>query len=303
MDSFLFVGNSKPQTFLENALTAGNFGQSYCFSGLDQVGKRTLALYFAGKILQTEKKKLFLNPDFFFLQRAVDEKSGKLKKDISIEQTKKLKNFLSNRSWLGGKKVAIVDEAELFNGASGNALLKILEEPPVGSHIFLLTENDGFLLATIRSRCQIFYFSLVADLEISAALKKLGCENERAQDIARAAFGRPGRAFQLFQNEEKLNEFYTQRQIWDSLLLFPVHKRFKKMESYFSEKNETVKTKESLLPVLELWSLFARQRLISALSAGERGNWRVIDAVQQAKQQLNRNANARLVIEQLLMSF
>lgn len=303
MDPFLFVGNSKPKAFLENALAAGTFGQSYCFSGLDQVGKRTLAFYLASRILRIEREKLLLHPDFFFLQRAMDEKSGKLKKDISIEQTRGLKSFLGNRSWIGGKKVAIVDEAELFNAASGNALLKIIEEPPLGTHIFLLTENDGFLLATIRSRCQIFYFALVPDIEISAALQNLGCDAERAPDISRAAFGRPGRALELFHNEEKFNEFYAQQQIWDSLQLAPVHKRFKKMENYFSEKNDLIKTKEALLPALELWSLFARQRFIHSLVAGERAHWRIFDALREAKQLLNRNANPRLVIEQLLMSF
>ena len=36
---------------------------------------------------------------------------------------------------------------------AANSLLKILEEPPDTVHIFILAENPGELLPTIRSRC------------------------------------------------------------------------------------------------------------------------------------------------------
>lgn len=304
MDKFLFIGNQKPRQFLEEALEAGKLGQSYCFSGVDKLGKRTLARFLASRILNISEDKLSTHPDFFFLERETDVKTGKLKKDISIDQTKDFKGFLTNRSWIGDKKVALVDEAELFNAASGNSLLKILEEPSAGSHIFLLTENDGFLLPTIRSRCQIIYFSLVAEEEIGAALKIMGCEAEKAEDIARAAFGRPGRALDLFFSEEQYNNYYEQRQVWDSLQSAPVHKRFKKMEKYFSEKSDLIKTKESLLPILELWMMFWRKRLRARVVENEAPiQWQIIDALWQAKSMLHRNVNPRLVIEQLLMSF
>jgi len=54
----------------------------------------------------------------------------------------------------GGRKVFIVDEAELLNEAGQNALLKTLEEPPPGTILILVTPSEDKLLPTIRSRCQ-----------------------------------------------------------------------------------------------------------------------------------------------------
>src|SRR5699024_8402141 len=73
-------------------------------------------------------------------------------------------------------KVYIIDEADKLSVQAQNALLKTIEEPPSYAVIFLLTENAGTLLPTIRSRCvlldlkpvssQIIKRYLMEDLEI-----------------------------------------------------------------------------------------------------------------------------------------
>ena len=63
--------------------------------------------------------------------------------------------FLSPQ--LNHGKVFVVDEAHLLRGEGQNALLKVLEEPPVGgggTTIVLITDREDALLPTIRSRCQ-----------------------------------------------------------------------------------------------------------------------------------------------------
>jgi hypothetical protein len=59
---------------------------------------------------------------------------------------------------MGNGKVFIVDEAELLQGEAQNAMLKTLEEPPPGTVIILVTQNEEQLLPTIRSRCQRIAF-------------------------------------------------------------------------------------------------------------------------------------------------
>lgn len=60
-------------------------------------------------------------------------------------------------------KVFILDEAELLDATGHNALLKTLEEPPPGTHIFLITAHEDRLLPTIRSRCQRVPFAPLSD--------------------------------------------------------------------------------------------------------------------------------------------
>ena len=54
----------------------------------------------------------------------------------------------------GGMRVVIIERAERLNNASGNALLKLLEEPPPNMVFLLTSERADQLLATIRSRVQ-----------------------------------------------------------------------------------------------------------------------------------------------------
>ncbi len=62
--------------------------------------------------------------------------------------------WLNNTAFAGGWKAAVIEWADRFNEAAGNAFLKMLEEPPHDTVMLLLTEAPQALLPTIRSRCQ-----------------------------------------------------------------------------------------------------------------------------------------------------
>lgn len=49
----------------------------------------------------------------------------------------------------------VFEQADTFNTATANRLLKLLEEPPAGYHFILMTNNEDALLATILSRCHV----------------------------------------------------------------------------------------------------------------------------------------------------
>ena len=55
---------------------------------------------------------------------------------------------------------------------AANSLLKVLEEPPEFATIFLLTENVGELLPTIRSRSMVFTLAALTGEEIERDLAK-----------------------------------------------------------------------------------------------------------------------------------
>jgi len=74
---------------------------------------------------------------------------------IGIDEAKKIKKFLSQKSWQEkSKKLALILQAELMTEEAQNAILKTLEEPPKNSLIILCTANSANLLPTITSRCQ-----------------------------------------------------------------------------------------------------------------------------------------------------
>ena len=83
-----------------------------------------------------------------------------------------------------------------FMKEAANSLLKVLEEPPEFATIFLLTENPGELLPTIRSRSAIFTLSALGFAELESRLAKLRPDwNPRQRAlVARLSEGAMGRA-------------------------------------------------------------------------------------------------------------
>lgn len=73
------------------------------------------------------------------------------KDQIRLEKAREVLDFLSLQS-LSAERFVVVERAELLNPQSANSLLKMIEEPPVGTCFFLLTTNVTALLPTIRSR-------------------------------------------------------------------------------------------------------------------------------------------------------
>jgi DNA polymerase-3 subunit delta' len=83
-----------------------------------------------------------------------------------------------------------------FMKEAANSLLKVLEEPPEFATIFLLTENAGELLPTIRSRAMTFTLGALPSAEIENDLAKLHPEWNAKQRtlVARLSEGAVGRA-------------------------------------------------------------------------------------------------------------
>src|SRR6476660_8316681 len=71
---------------------------------------------------------------------------------IKVDQVRRVIQTIYYRPSEGGRRVYIFTESAFMKEAA-NALLKVLEEPPDFATLFLLTENSGQLLPTIRSRC------------------------------------------------------------------------------------------------------------------------------------------------------
>lgn len=74
---------------------------------------------------------------------------------IKVDQVRRVTETIYHRPTAGGRRVFIFTDSAFMKEAA-NALLKVLEEPPEFATIFLLTDNPGEFLPTIRSRCVTF---------------------------------------------------------------------------------------------------------------------------------------------------
>lgn len=79
-------------------------------------------------------------------------------KIIAIDQIRALGDFLSLRPHTARHKVVLISPAEAMNLNAANSLLKLLEEPPLGSILLLVANHPARLPATVRSRCSHLLF-------------------------------------------------------------------------------------------------------------------------------------------------
>jgi DNA polymerase-3 subunit delta' len=138
-------------------------------------------------------------PRLFLCRRPWDEKAKRLKKDITVDEVRKLKSFFTLSAADGGWRVAIVDDMDQMNTSAANALLKVLEEPPEKTILLLISHQPARLLPTIRSRCRDLRCQSLPAMLQAQALEKAGFENANDSAIAELSGGSVGAALRLAQ--------------------------------------------------------------------------------------------------------
>lgn len=145
----------------------GKLGHALLLNGPIGVGKRQLARAMAAAGLCQRPTPVAcgtcdacskviggIHPDFLWMERETDDKTGKLRRDIRIEQIRELIDTLALSSHYQAGRFAVIAPVDALGTAGRNALLKTLEEPPAGTFLILVSERPQALPATIRSRCQ-----------------------------------------------------------------------------------------------------------------------------------------------------
>lgn len=136
------------------------------------------------------------HPDMRRLERLVNEKTGNLNRNIKVEQIRSLAEFLGLSAALSPWRVVILDSVDDLEPSGANALLKMLEEPPLNTIFFLVSHAPGRLLATIRSRCRRLDFQPLSDDAMASILEQQASHVSLAerQRIIATSFGSAGRA-------------------------------------------------------------------------------------------------------------
>lgn len=203
-----FFGHGRAEAQLAGGLAEGRLHHAWLLVGPEGVGKATLAYRFAraalsgaegGAGLFGEPDKLAVDPqskashlvralshpDLLVLRRPYDIKAKRFKTAITVDEVRRLRDFLGHRQSGDGLKIVIVDRADDLNINAANALLKSLEEPPAGAVFFLISSVPGRLLTTIRSRCRQLPMPALEDAAVKdAAIQAMGAAGQAPPDEA-----------------------------------------------------------------------------------------------------------------------
>lgn len=185
---FEFIGNQNIRNYFEKLIKNDNLSHAYLFYGPQGVGKKLLAFKISELIAGPAA-----NPDL----RVID-KSGE---EIHIADIRELKNFI-HLTPFGKYKIAIINNAHNLGRDASNALLKILEEPPSKSILFLISHLPKAFLSTVVSRCQPVRFRPLKKQEIFNHLAVGKIKKDIAETCSKLSNGSLGLAVNLADNFE-----------------------------------------------------------------------------------------------------
>jgi len=119
---------------------------------------------------------------------------------IKIDQIRSLCRTLAMKPYEAAMRVVIISDAQAMNPAAGNALLKVLEEPPLRTILVLISAHTSDLLPTVVSRCQHIRFNPVSKTNLASLLvREHGVDAGDAIIIAAMAAGSLTRALRMYR--------------------------------------------------------------------------------------------------------
>jgi len=146
------------------------------------------------------------NPDFKMI-----EPDGKT---IKIEQIREMQTKVAEKPVNSGKKIYIIDDADLMTKEAQNCLLKTLEEPPEYIVIILIVSNENRVLTTIKSRCMKMHFEKISDEEIKKYLNEICGIQDFNNNILKMCDGSIGKCLDV---KDRLNEYKEIENVFSNL--------------------------------------------------------------------------------------
>lgn len=309
------LGQSRSKRFLQQVARTGHLPHALLFSGMEGIGKTALAFEFAklvnclefdgldacDRCASCRKADSGHHPDLLWVRS-----DGMF---IKVDQIRELRRQTRFRPFEGRRRVIILADAQNLREEAGNALLKLLEEPP-DRHLFILTVLEPqMLLPTIVSRCchvrlqpledELIRDHLVARLDIPAPV---------ARDVTRLCGGSLERARWLTEDGRLAH--------WKEIL--ETAQRLRRL-SFFDLFDLTARwalKKEDLEQDLECIKLWVRDLVLCRLSDSEASTFdldddlrriarnldaedlfSLYDTIEQALQRFRLNANRQLTLE------
>lgn len=202
---------------------------------------------------------------------------------IKVDQIRKMSANIVLKPVCSSRKVVIINDGELMNDSSQNALLKILEEPPEFATIIIVTEDKAKLLSTIKSRAVYFKFLPLSDEEITNYF-------DNADDfLVRFARGSIGKYMELSKCDyiNDFKSFYNSLSSNDLLM----------MNAALSKLKERKDIKEIIQNILEL--------LMLSFFDEANGNFDVvtkkIDIIEECRLNIKRNANFDIALDYMIV--
>lgn len=161
-------------------------------------GTKALSAYYQKNFREFFRQTPYSSAYDWFQFIEAENKQG----NIPAEECQQIIERLSLKSYEGNKKIQIIWRPE-YLGKEGNILLKLIEEPPADTYLFLVAENPEDILATVLSRLQTIRLSPVSAEDIIKGLVERNLTSpENAAQVARISNGSFAEALKLLKDSD-----------------------------------------------------------------------------------------------------
>jgi DNA polymerase III subunit delta' len=238
--------------------------------------------------------------------------------NITANECNDIIRKLNLKSFESGYKILLMWMPE-YLGKEGNKLLKMIEEPPPDTLFILVAENEGEILSTILSRCQLVKIPALdaKDIEQNLVSKK-ACAPEQAKQISNASNGNYRESLNLIQHADEdfhgllrewlnaalKNQTIAQVKSIDEIsrLGREKQKQFLKHFTHLIEQSVRMEVADDTL----------KEKLLNAMSSGEQDfvlrlnkamrleqKEAIAEELDKASYYIERNANAKILFHAL----
>jgi DNA polymerase-3 subunit delta' len=271
------VGQEEVKKLLQKSIFKKRIASSYLFCGPEGIGKTLTAFTFAkalnckvneGGSCTTENSEdsctscrkidSFSHPDihviFPMTKKARDEnkKNYLLKnndihmyqktEEIIIDDIRSIEEQLIMKPFEAIRRIVIIVDAETMNSYAQNALLKILEEPPIDTTIILTSSQPERLFSTIKSRCLRVVFKRLKREEVKEYLQAhMDADESELELISFLSDGSLKKA-KLFFDDERREE----RKLLTSIVM---ERNFENLSEVY-EKNTLERFVNFIIPLM-----------------------------------------------------
>jgi DNA polymerase-3 subunit delta' len=190
-ETLSLIGHAAQERTFLDALASGRMHHAWLLGGPEGIGKASFAyraarfLLAAGDPLEraacsadlampendpaTRRVMARSHPDLHVLRRIPKPDGKSYTSNIPVDSIRRVIDRFGSSAAEGGWRVCIVDSAEDMERSAANALLKLLEEPPPRALFLIVAHAPGRMLPTIRSRCRLLTFDLLAEADVAEA--------------------------------------------------------------------------------------------------------------------------------------
>jgi DNA polymerase-3 subunit delta' len=317
------VGHEWAVDMLKKHIVNGTTRHAYLFAGPPGIGRRTLALRFAqalncqtpvgegvpcGECRDCKQIAAMQHPDLAVVQ--ADSEGGTLK----VDQIREARRVLVLKPYVAKYRVALFLRFQEANDNAANALLKTLEEAPSYAVLILTADNPEQLLPTIVSRCEVLKLRPLRVEEVQKELETRGLETGRANLITHISGGRFGYALRMLENDSLLE--WREARLNDLQNLISASRVEK-----FAYADKLSRDRESMRQAILIWLSYWRDVMLRSAQAATplinvdrnveiedlagRVNLSmartVVRGLEDVLEKMERNVNARLLAEVLLL--